>query len=75
MYGDSARIKQIMINLLTNSIKYTRSGFVELKIDSVIKMVFAGLLFQLKILELELRKKICLNYLLNLKDLMKVIQP
>ena len=37
LYGDSARIKQIMINLLTNSIKYTRSGFVELKIDSVIK--------------------------------------
>ncbi len=37
MYGDSSRIKQICVNLLTNSIKYTKEGYIEFKIDSVIK--------------------------------------
>ncbi len=35
LYGDSNRIKQICINLLTNSIKYTNEGYVEFKVDSV----------------------------------------
>lgn len=37
MFGDATRIKQICINLLTNSIKYTNEGFIEFKVDSVIK--------------------------------------
>lgn len=37
LYGDYVRLKQIMINLLTNSIKYTKKGKFELRIDSVIK--------------------------------------
>lgn len=37
LYGDVSRVKQIIINLLTNSIKYTNEGFIELKIDSIIK--------------------------------------
>lgn len=37
LYGDSTRIKQICVNLLTNSIKYTKEGFIEFKVDSVIK--------------------------------------
>lgn len=37
LYGDVLRIKQICINLLTNSIKYTKEGFIEFKVDSVIK--------------------------------------
>lgn len=35
LYGDSNRIKQICINLLTNSIKYTNEGYIEFKVDSV----------------------------------------
>ncbi len=35
LYGDASRIKQICINLLTNSIKYTNEGFIEFKVDSV----------------------------------------
>lgn len=35
LYGDSTRIKQICVNLLTNSIKYTNEGFIEFKVDSV----------------------------------------
>ena len=33
LYGDSVRIKQIAVNLLTNSVKYTQTGFVKLNID------------------------------------------
>ncbi len=35
LYGDANRIKQICVNLLTNSIKYTNEGFIEFKVDSV----------------------------------------
>lgn len=35
LYGDEMRIKQCMINLLTNSVKYTQEGNVTLKIDAV----------------------------------------
>lgn len=30
MYGDDVRLKQIMINLLTNGVKYTKEGYVKL---------------------------------------------
>lgn len=34
MYGDEVRIKQVIINLLNNAVKYTKSGRVELRIES-----------------------------------------
>jgi Signal transduction histidine kinase len=34
LYGDYTRIKQIILNLLTNSVKYTKAGFVEFKVDT-----------------------------------------
>lgn len=33
LYGDDVRIKQIVINLLTNAVKYTERGFVKLSVD------------------------------------------
>ncbi len=37
LYGDSIKLKQIICSLLDNSIKNTKSGFIELKINPIIK--------------------------------------
>ena len=35
LYGDHIRIKQIILNLLTNAVKYTKQGYVDFNISSV----------------------------------------
>ncbi len=35
LYGDDLRIKQILLNLLSNAYKYTKEGFVEFSVDYV----------------------------------------
>lgn len=35
LYGDEVRIRQILINILTNAAKYTKQGYVKLKAGSV----------------------------------------
>ena len=35
LYGDSVRVKQIILNLLTNSIKYTKEGEVVFRVSSI----------------------------------------
>lgn len=37
LFGDKLRVKQVILNILTNSVKYTNSGFIEFKVNSVIK--------------------------------------
>ena len=37
LYGDSIKLKQILLSLLSNSIKYTEKGFIELRVSSIIK--------------------------------------
>ncbi len=37
LYGDSTRLKQICVNILTNAIKYTKEGSITFSINSVIK--------------------------------------
>ena len=37
LYGDYVRLKQIILNLLTNAVKYTKEGYIELKVSTVKK--------------------------------------
>ena len=37
LYGDSARLKQIILNILTNAVKYTKEGFIDFTISTVTK--------------------------------------
>src|SRR5574344_905424 len=37
LYGDPEKIKQIIATLICNSIKYTEKGFIEIRINSIIK--------------------------------------
>ena len=37
LYGDYTRIKQIILNILTNAVKYTREGYIDFSVSSVRK--------------------------------------
>lgn len=45
LYGDSIRLKQIVLNLLTNAAKYTKKGYIEFEVNSVIKDDVCRLIF------------------------------
>ena len=48
LYGDHTRVKQIILNLLTNAAKYTEKGFIEFNVQSVIKDEMCRLIISVK---------------------------
>jgi signal transduction histidine kinase/CheY-like chemotaxis protein len=45
LYGDYVRIKQIVLNLLINSAKYTDKGYIEFSVDTIIRDGVCRLIF------------------------------
>ena len=37
LYGDMAKVKEVITNILTNAVKYTKQGYVEFKVNSIQK--------------------------------------
>lgn len=48
LYGDSIRIKQIILNLLTNSVKYTKDGYIELNVKTIVNDNICRLIIAVK---------------------------
>lgn len=48
LYGDYIRLKQIVLNLLTNAAKYTKEGFIDFEVHSVIKGDICRLIISVK---------------------------
>jgi len=48
LYGDAIKIKQIIMTILSNSIKYTNKGFVELNVSSMIKYDMCRLIISIE---------------------------
>lgn len=57
LYGDDIRLKQIVINLLTNAVKYTESGSVTLNITGTVQNETCELLVQVKDTGIGIRKE------------------
>lgn len=48
LYGDYTRIKQIVLNLLTNSVKYTKEGSIDFSVSSIKKEGICRLIFSVE---------------------------
>ena len=69
VYGDSIKVKQILSSLIDNSIKNTKDGFIELKVNAIIKYDVCKLIFTLEDSGEELDYDY-LYYLLNYENLL-----
>lgn len=69
VYGDSIKVKQILSSLIDNSIKNTQEGFIELRVNAIIKYDVCKLIFTLEDSCEELDYDY-LYYLLNYENLL-----
>lgn len=56
-FGDDKRLKQILVNLLTNAVKYTEKGTVTLKLEGRVEADTATLCFSVKDTGIGIRKE------------------
>lgn len=57
LWGDDVRTRQILVNLMTNAVKYTETGSVTLEVSAVIREDIAELTFQVRDTGMGIRKE------------------
>lgn len=48
LYGDKVRVKQVILNLLTNAVKYTKKGWIDFRVNCVKKKDYCRLLISVQ---------------------------
>lgn len=48
LYGDNIKLKQVLLSLVSNSIKFTDKGFIDVEIDSIERYDVSRLIFTIK---------------------------
>ena len=48
LFGDNIKLKQVLLSIISNSIKYTNSGFIDVEFDSITRYDICRLIFTIK---------------------------
>lgn len=57
LWGDDVRIRQVLVNLMNNAVKYTEKGSVTLKVDAAMSGEFADITFRVEDTGIGIRKE------------------
>jgi len=69
LYGDDKKIKQVLVNLLTNGVKYTEKGAVTLRLKCDVNGENAVLHYEVADTGIGIKEKISERYMMYFKDL------
>ena len=48
LYGDYVKLRQILLSIISNSIKYMEKGFIDVEVDSIVRYDICRLIFTIK---------------------------
>ncbi len=65
LYGDYIKLKQVINSLLSNSIKYTDKGFIELNVNSIVKYDVCRLIINIEDSGKGIKAEVVDKYLIN----------